>query len=359
MVNVHKDVACGPAVLLDTPYAFQENVADISARACAYFARSVGLEVEVASGLADLRSARWVFSGPGSPTYALRGWSGAVASVLRDLVRGREATLVFASAAACTLGRFAVPVYEIYKVGADPHWVGGLDLLGEYGLDVVVIPHYDNAEGGTHDTRYSYLGERRLRGMERELPPGTAVLGVDEHTAVLIGERVVEVRGRGCMTVRRQGVSTVVPAGVVMELGELRGLLRGEGGRESAPGRPVVAESLPLKDVVVSARRRFEGGDSRERVEAILAVEAAVAEWGADTEEDEGGEWARAIMRTMVVQLGRDGDGRVLEAVLPGLVEVRQELRRRGLYGLADQVRAALAAGGVELRDTPDGTVWA
>ncbi|MFI6514677.1 hypothetical protein ACIBF1_03860 [Spirillospora sp. NPDC050679] len=354
MVNVHKDVARGPAVLLDTPYGFQENVADISARARAYFARSVGLEVEVAPDPAALRNASWIFSGPGSPTYALREWEGAVASALRDHVRGREATIVFASAAACTLGRFAVPVYEIYKVGADPHWVPGLDLLAEYGLDVVVIPHYDNAEGGTHDTRYSYLGERRLRVMERELPEGTAVLGIDEHTAVLIGERRVEVRGRGWMTVRRHGDSTAVPSGTVMELDELRALLRGGGASARAGAQPpVVEESVPLKDVVLGCRRRFEAG---ERVEAILAVEAAVAEWGADTEEDEGADWARAVMRDMIVRLGRAA---ALEAVLPELVEVRQELRRRGLYPLADRVRAALAAGGVELRDTPDGTVWA
>ena len=35
------------------------------------------------------------------------------------------------SAAAVTLGGFAVPVYEVYKVGADPEWVEGLDLLRE------------------------------------------------------------------------------------------------------------------------------------------------------------------------------------------------------------------------------------
>jgi len=51
MVTVHRALAgrltARPpaAVLLDTPYAFQENAADVSARARAYFARSVGLDV--------------------------------------------------------------------------------------------------------------------------------------------------------------------------------------------------------------------------------------------------------------------------------------------------------------------------
>ncbi len=55
MVTIHKELAARlgsgrhSAILLDTPYSFQENAADISARAQAYFARSVGLEVAVVS----------------------------------------------------------------------------------------------------------------------------------------------------------------------------------------------------------------------------------------------------------------------------------------------------------------------
>src|SRR6202453_4314177 len=53
MVTVHRALvsrlaAKRPrAVLLQTPYAFQENAADVSARARSYFARSVGLDVRV------------------------------------------------------------------------------------------------------------------------------------------------------------------------------------------------------------------------------------------------------------------------------------------------------------------------
>ena len=88
------------------------------------------------------------------------------------------------SAAALTLGSHTVPVYEVYKVGEDPRWVEGLDLLGQItGIRAAVVPHYDNAEGGTHDTRFCYLGEPRLAGLEAELPAEVGVLGVDEHTA--------------------------------------------------------------------------------------------------------------------------------------------------------------------------------
>ena len=114
---------------------------------------------------------------------------------------------MLASAAAVTVGAKALPVYEIYKVGATPYWLPGLGLTDELGFDVVVIPHYDNTEGGTHDTRYCYLGERRLTVLEAELAEDGGVLGIDEHTAVIIDldRETVEVHGRGGFTVRRAG----------------------------------------------------------------------------------------------------------------------------------------------------------
>src|SRR5262249_2418198 len=120
----------------------------------------------------------------------------------------------------------AIPVYEIYKVGADPHWLDGLDLMSVLGLKVVVIPHYDNAEGGTHDTRFCYLGERRLAMLEPELPTDSAVLGVAEHTALVIdlATQQIEVLGKGGATVRKAGVSTVLPAGSKITLADLRTL---------------------------------------------------------------------------------------------------------------------------------------
>ncbi len=55
MVKVHRLLfdrlgpGAVPAVLLDTPYGFQANAGDISARAVAYFRESVRRTVEVAS----------------------------------------------------------------------------------------------------------------------------------------------------------------------------------------------------------------------------------------------------------------------------------------------------------------------
>jgi hypothetical protein len=93
---------------------------------------------------------------------------------------------------------------------------------------VALVPHFDNAEGGNHDTRFCYLGERRLRLMERQLPADGAILGVDEHTAVVIDlvTSAVDVLGRGGLTVRCDGYGTRLPAGTATTIDGLRALIR-------------------------------------------------------------------------------------------------------------------------------------
>jgi cyanophycinase-like exopeptidase len=402
MVTIHKALADwlgsagADAVLLDTPYAFQENAADISSRAVAYFATSVGLDVTVASqasgadvggnsgaaGVSDaarVRTADWVFAGPGSPSYALARWRDhPLGQALRERIASGAGVTVLASAAAATAGLAAVPVYEIYKVGAAPHWLPGLDLLSAVGLRAAVIPHYDNAEGGTHDTRYCYLGERRLAIMERELPADAAVLGIDEHTAVIFDlmAETVEVRGRGGLTIRKNGVSTVLRAPATLPIADLRATIR-TGALAVAPraAAPEVAAQgepdspLPLTDVVERAERQFESaladGDGNALITTILDLEYAVHAWLADTDEDQGTEQARAVLRGMISRLDdvvteglRDPAGRLRPAVGP-LLELRSGLRAQGRYAESDAIRDALAACGVQIADSANGTRWA
>ena len=203
MVRIHREVlervAATQPVILDTPFGFQVNADQLVSRTTSYFKESVGVAVAVASwrsqdisetdkrrALATLSRADWFFCGPGSPTYALSQWRGSeVPATLGDLLE-RGGALVLGSAAAVTAGSHALPVYEIYKVGLSPQWVEGLNLMSVHtGLNVAVIPHYNNAEGGTYDTRFCYLGEERLSVLERQLPDTMSVLGVDEHTAVI------------------------------------------------------------------------------------------------------------------------------------------------------------------------------
>ena len=420
MVTVHRELlsrleTTGPqAIALATPYAFQENAPDVSTRTQRYFAASVGLQVRVAAGTspnadqgmapplippdeddearqaAAIRAADWVFAGPGSPSYALAHWqAGPVAAGLRDRVLAGDGLTVLASAAAATAGRFTLPVYEIYKAGGAPRWLDGLDLLGPLGLTVALIPHYDNAEGGRYDTRHCYLGERRLAAMERDLPADAAVLGVDEHTAMLIDLRTsdVEIRGRGGVTVRRSGHSVVLPAGTRLSLAELRDLVqgirrtaddgRGRAGDEDAPGGGGAAAAgdgdtlkppLPLPEFMVAAERRFEVAahtrDADAMVGVILELETAIGQWEADMDEDQGTEQARALLRSLVGRLGRaaqdgltDPRDRLRPAVEP-LLELRATLRGAGNFAAADAIREALTAAGFDVSDTPEGTRW-
>ncbi|MBM7789050.1 Type 1 glutamine amidotransferase-like domain-containing protein [Tenggerimyces flavus] len=392
MVRIHRElverlgVRSPQAVLLDAPYAFQENVAGISANAQRYFRESVGLTVSVVSelsgfpdaGIAALRTADWVFSGPGSPSYALRCWhDGPYERALRERVRTGIGVTLFASAAAATAGAVTLPVYEVYKVGADPHWLPGLDLLGELDLPVALIPHYDNNEGRNHDTRYCYLGERRLAVLEKELPDDAAVVGIDEHTAALIDleTSVVEVLGKGGLTVRRAGRSTVLPSGTTLSLDELRQLLREARSAVPAATGPVSSttvaespESFTLMELTAECEVRFEAAlserDASAMTRAILDLESAIREWAADTEEDEGTNQAADALRSMIVRLGSVADKGIRDPrtvfgpIVEPLVAVRRQLREDSLWEYADQVRDALAAGGIELRDGPDGTEW-
>jgi cyanophycinase-like exopeptidase len=421
MVTVHRELIsrlglAGPqATVLATPYAFQENAADVSARTQRYFADSVGLQVRVAAGTspdadpgmapplippdeededkarqaAGIRAADWVFAGPGSPSYALAHWqAGPVAAALRDRVLAGDGLTVLASAAAATAGRFTLPVYEVYKAGGAPRWLDGLDLLGPLGLTVALIPHYDNAEGGRYDTRHCYLGGRRLAVMERELPADAAVLGVDEHTAVLIDLRTsdIEIRGRGGVTVRRSGHSVVLPAGSRLSMAELRDLVQGTRrarSGEDAPGETGPAEPgedggaaagdgdgemLPLPEIMAAAERRFEAAagtrDADAMVGVILELETAIGQWEADMDEDQGTEQARALLRSLVGRLGRaardgltDPRDRLRPAVEP-LLELRATLRGAGNFAAADAIREALTAAGLDVSDTPEGTRW-
>jgi hypothetical protein len=410
MVGTHRAVAARfppplSAVLLDTPYGFQENAADISARARDYFARRVGLAVDVVgfpgplaadpacraarpepAALARLQAARLVFAGPGSPSYALSVWRGSpIAEALRAKLSGGGA-VVLASAAALTLGRFTLPVYEIYKGGHAPRWLDGLDLLGgtPLGTGWAVIPHYDNAEGGTHDTRHCYMGARRLAELEAQLPDDGAILGVDEHTALVVDFEAgqVDVSGRGGVTARRQGRDVRLASGTRLTLAELvaagRSPGRDRGGATAAgltdggpaagvgPGDPGPGPA-PLLDEVARLEAAFSSavgaGRAGEASSVILALDQAIAEWSSDTRESDEPDRARAVLHALIHRLGEAATSRPEGEATPAplverLVALRADLRASGAFGTADRLRDALASAGIDLRDTPAGTTW-
>lgn len=397
LADTYADGQSGPAVLLDTPFGFQVNADELVARTLTYFADSVGQQLDVGSWrrrdaptaeregtLALLQRARWVFAGPGSPTYALRQWRDTpLPAALADVAQ-RGGTVVVGSAAAVTVGMFAVPVYEIYKAGADPEWASGLDLLRQLtGIPAVVVPHYDNREGGSYDTRFCYLGEERLSRLEADLPEDVGVLGVDEHTALLLDltAGTATVAGSGVVTVRRRGDSRLLDSGTVLSIDELRDLLRAADGAvpvvaaghalpvpaaaAAPPGSPAPASLREAADHARAlAEESLEQRDAAGCAAAILDLESALSDWRADTLQSDDAEYARRVLRSLVVRLGelaqigvRD-PAAVLGPFVELLLEWRAQSRAAKDFATADRLRDRLDAAGVEVRDTPGGMTW-
>ena len=377
------------AVILDTPYGFQANADDISARAAEYFANSVGRRVDVAelrrvegadpirreAAQAKIAAAQWIFAGPGSPTYALRQWAGTdLPDLLADKISG-GGCIVFASAAALTLGRYTVPVYEIYKVGADPVWAEGLDLLKPVlGTHVAVIPHYDNAEGGNHDTRYCYLGEWRLVALENQMPDSGWVLGVDEHTALILDldAGTAAVVGNGVITVRRHGTSTILQSGETVSIDALPALASGKSSSGLAARSPAPASRETPRTALHGEIRRLEAqfdkavesGDIDSAVASVLDLLETLAAWAGDTTQSDAGERGQAALRRMIVQLGSLAEVGVRDpreqvgVFVQGLLAERDAARRDRRYSDGDRIRDLLVSAGVEVRDGRDGTEW-
>jgi len=406
MVTVHQRALAraprgAPAVLLDSPYGFQGNADDLTSRTVAHFRERVGSQLAVGSfrsaavaaadpmghekALGLLREAGWAYAGPGSPSYALRTWAGTPVPDLLARVVERGGVLTFSSAASLTLGLATVPVYEIYKVGEEPRWLEGLDLLGRLaGLRAALIPHWDNAEGGTHDTRFCYLGEERLLRLEAELPEGACVVGVDEHTALLLDLEAgtTSVAGRGGVVVRRGGAEVLaLAAGDSLPLAELQARAEGRAGGGTSPvpasvdpgppGPPGVPEPTvggSVGEDAATAEAAFEAAlaarDADGAVAAVLAVETALDAWGADPTQSDERTRARATLRGMTSRLGSTAaeglvDRRdIVAPFVEALLTLRRTARADRRWADADAIRDMIVAAGIEIRDHADGTDW-
>jgi hypothetical protein len=408
MVSTHRNLTSklpspAKAVLLDTPYGFQENAPELARRAVEYFKTSVNVDITVAGlvrltdthlpadpvaierGLRAVADSHYVFAGPGSPTYALRQWNGSpIARLLTEKI-ATGGIVTFASAAALTLGKATVPVYEIYKVGQNVELLDGLDILSSIGINVAVIPHYDNAEGGNHDTRFCYLGETRLELFETMLDDATWVLGVDEHTGLVIDidAQSATVVGNGTVTIRLRGTSHVFPSGSTIPLATLQNpwsalttgntstadtAISATESQTTAQNESTGNEPGSLADELRVRQQEFsnaiENRDADTAVRACLALEQAMHEWSADTLQGDIMDRAREALRSMISRLGDaavSGVKNPRDVVAPyveAMLQVRATVRAEKRYDLSDILRDAFVNIGIEVRDTADGVEW-
>jgi hypothetical protein len=164
--------------------------------------------------------------GPGSPTYAVRQLQGTLMWETLRACHRQGAALVFSSAATLAASRWTLPVYEIYKAGIDLHWQDGLDFFRDFGLNLLLVPHWNNGDGGAVlDTSRCYLGRGRFADLLALLPatqPSATpaggdytLVGIDENTALALDPHrgTCTVVGAGTVTVIRDGTAAVYPAG--------------------------------------------------------------------------------------------------------------------------------------------------
>lgn len=254
--------------------------------------------------IAPLLKANYIFMGAGSPTYAVRHLGGTRAWHTLLARHRLGATLSLASAAAIAMGTHTLPIYEIYKAGEDPHWRPGLDLLGPYGLRLVIVTHWNNTEGGAHlDTNRCYIGKARMDPLLSLLPPDTTVVGIDEHTALIVdlGAGSCSVMGEGGVTLVRDRREEVYPSRSTFPLQELGPV------RWPAPGEGIPPEVW---------HEALTSHTEEHAEEATLPEEAA------------------------------------------SLIQSREAARRQRDWATADDLRERLAALGYRVMDTPEGPRW-
>jgi cyanophycinase-like exopeptidase len=281
--------------------------------------------------LEPLLSAELIFMGPGSPTYAVRQLRDSLAWNM-ILARHRlGAALVMASAATIAISAYALPVYEIYKVGEDLHWKKGLDFFGNFGLPLIFIPHWNNNDGGDElDTSRCFMGQARFSQLLQLLPPDLTVIGIDEKTALILDFRTGrgKIVGRGGVTLihtghRHQGRSSP----------DLKGTGLGE-----------------------AALRRNGQVHQYRNGEVFLLSECCPFELPEPQAGIPGEVWQKVLGALQSPnELGEAGEVAEAPAQVLALVQARQEARARSDWAAADSLRQRIADLGWQVIDMPDG----
>ena len=361
MSAAHRDAlnqlrAPARALFLDTTAGFESNVDAITGKAVDYYNLRLQTKLEVASyrhagrasaaetarAVAAVRAANFIFAGPGSSTYALGQWRGSPLwdAVVDAFLAG--AHLLFASAASITLGRYALPVYEIFKAGADPYWADGLDLLGRLGLKLAVVPHYnDNSGGEFYDSRFCYMGAARYELLQASLPADVTILGIDAYTAVRFDpqQRSATVSGQGAMTVLADGAVRVHAAGSTVPFDALHSAQR------AVVRVPDEALRIYGYEYGEPAAGEVELNGVQSFIEELGGLDAAM----------------RVELLARVAGALRSAAPAVNGAAAPLLdllLELRCDLRAAKQWALADKLRDAVVELGYEVQDTATGSTW-
>jgi len=369
-------------VFVDTLAGFELNIDSIDHKAVSYFRRNFGLELALAryrtlndsaerisQSVSAVQKANYIFAGPGSPSYGIRTWrdSRVWEAILERWRAG--AMLVFASAAAITSGAYAIPVYEIYKVGESPSWIPGLNLMSAISINAAVVPHWNNNSGDQHDTRFCFMGAPRLALLEEQLPAEARMIGVDEYTALLIDGQAhrADVYGNGAVTIRSKGYQTVFTKGQSIDFDHLT--MSTQTSLELDNQSPEASEDeddpidLEVERAREAAAQALTAGDIHTAAENLYTL-GLIAGTGLEQGLLVRTEAAvRALQTTLPLLRSIQPNGEASfdterAALLEMLISARAELRKAKQWAAADDLRNRLTALQYVLSDTPQGTTW-
>jgi len=291
--------------LLDTPFGFQENHTILSNKIIKYFSEKINLKIDSINFPNDnsynkkidenILNSDFIFSGPGSPTYALKIWKKyGIDSLLASKINNDNGGIIaFSSAAALTFGSHAIPVYEIYKVGEKPKLIPGLNLLNFLHKETIVVPHFNNKEGGDHDTSHCFIGKKRFDSLIKNRD--ILVIGIEEHTSITINlnNSSLKVDGKGKVFLKS-------PKGIIeINSGEDLGI------------NEINSNYTPLIEPQEILNNNLE-----EKVDNKVNVDIDL------------------------------------------LVDIRDKVRLKKLWDISDQIRDLLTSNNIELEDNPDGSKW-
>ncbi len=280
-----------------------------------------------------------------------------------------------ASAAALTVGRFTLPVYEIYKVGQELHWVDGMDLLKNFGFNLVVVPHWNNAEGGNHDTRFCFMGKPRFEQLVAALPPDVSIFGLDEHTACIIdfeSDQAI-IKGIGRVTLQRSGQQLVFGSGDQFSLDVLRGTYdEGHWQQVSKAPQEPQATATDDDDAFWGRIHQLEGDfhdglethEAQKTTNALLELDRTIWQAQQDLENAESVIQARDTLREMIAILGTRlavlprSETDCLAPVVEQLLQVREAFRQRKQFEEADAIRDCLQRANIIIEDDKEGSRW-
>ncbi len=148
-----------------------------------------------------VKDADLVYMSGGDPRHLLNTLKGSAVWEAILEVYGRGGVVAGCSAGAMVMGQY---VRARGAPGADPTtlWMPGLDLLHH----IVIMPHFDR------------VTEERLKLMTEHLPHDAAIIGIDEHTAILGSNQEWQIRGRGKVAIITGSGTNTYRNGQTLEL---------------------------------------------------------------------------------------------------------------------------------------------